>query len=91
MEQQTFGYFVSLFFLSLFFLFSLFLFSCELFLPLAPLSYMAARCKALRKPTEQPDEQSYASLVGRFLHNIYQKAVSMASKIMRKVRYVDLI
>jgi hypothetical protein len=34
-------------------------------LSLAPLSYTATCCKALIKPTEQPVEQWYASLVGK--------------------------
>jgi hypothetical protein len=58
MEQQTFTYFVSLFFVIQLFFFKLFDNSCSL-------SYTVTRCKALRKPTEQPVEQRYASLVGK--------------------------
>jgi hypothetical protein len=60
-------------------------------LPLAPLSYTAARCKALKKPTEQPAEQWYASLVGKVPTQCCRKAMAMAFKRCRKVRYVDSV
>jgi hypothetical protein len=60
-------------------------------LSLAPLSYTATRCKALRKPTEQPVEQWYASLIGKVPTRCCQKAVAMAFKRCGKVRYVDSV
>jgi hypothetical protein len=42
--------------------------------------YMATRSKALRKPTEQPVGQRYASLVGKIPTRCCRKAVAMAFK-----------
>jgi hypothetical protein len=83
-----------LFYISPFF--SLFLYnSFSLFLnyllSLAPLSYTATRCKALRKPTEQPVKQWYASLVGKVPTRCFRKVVAMAFKRCEKLCYVDSV
>jgi hypothetical protein len=89
MEQQTFSYFVSLFFnTTRFLLFSFFL---NYLLALAPRFYTATRCKALRKPTEQPVEPWYASLVGKIPTRCCRKVVAMAFKRCGKIYYVGTI
>jgi hypothetical protein len=63
MEQQTFSYIVSFFLIQLFF--SFFLFFLKLYAFSRSFFYTTTRSKALRKPTEQPIEQRYASLIGK--------------------------
>jgi hypothetical protein len=60
-------------------------------LSLTSLFYTATRYKALRKPTEQPVEQWYASLIGKVPTRCCRKAVAMAFKRCGKVRYVDSV
>jgi hypothetical protein len=57
-------------------------------LSLAPLFYTTRRCRALRKPTEQPVEQWYASLVGKVSTKYLSKGCGYGSKRGGKVRYL---